>query len=309
MNNIQQNHIKKRKNFLVLIIMVLVMILNGHVFASNNLLQQEVENFSEELNFNDIISTLQEFTEDVDLTGVAQGLISGDSNALSGFGSLVVNILGENLFSVIKQMISLLVFIVIMAIAKAMELDEKSQISKVANIICILVVTTIFISSYIEICDTVVNAVRREGQIVQILSPLLMCALMITGAITTTSLIEPIILLLVGIVTTVITNLVMPIISLSLVFNIISSLSESLKFNKLSKFLNSIGLGVIAVIFTLFLGLTELQTSITTSVDSVTVDVSQAAVSNFIPVVGKFVSDSVEYIFGAVGIIGKTRTE
>lgn len=203
-------------------------------------------------------------------------------------------------------MISLLVFIVIMAIAKSMELDSKSQISKVANIICILVITTIFISSYIEICDTVVKTIKTEGAVVQIVSPILMCALIITGAMTTTSLIEPIILLLVGIVTTVIVNIVMPLISLSVVFNIISSLSESLKFNKLSKFLNSIGMGVIAVIFTLLLGLTELQTTITTSVDSVTVDVSQAAVSNFVPVVGKFVSDSVEYIFGAIGIIGKT---
>lgn len=196
-----------------------------------------------------------------------------------------------------------------MAIVKSMELDGKSQISKVASIICILVITTIFISSYIEICNVVTNAIKTEGMIVQIVSPLLMCALMITGAITTTSLIEPIILLLVGVVTTVIINFVMPLISLSVVFNIISSLSESLKFSKLSNFLNSISMGGIAVIFTLFLGLTELQTSVTTSVDSVTVDVSQAAVSNFVPVVGKFVSDSVEYIFGAIGIIGKTRTE
>ena len=196
-----------------------------------------------------------------------------------------------------------------MAIVKSMELDGKSQISKVASIICILVITTIFISSYIEICNVVTNAIKTEGMIVQIVSPLLMCALMITGAITTTSLIEPIILLLVGVVTTVIINFVMPLISLSVVFNIISSLSESLKFSKLSNFLNSISMGGIAVIFTLFLGLTELQTSVTTSVDSVTVDVSQAAVSNFVPVVGKFVSDSVEYIFGAIGIIGKSRTE
>ena len=283
--------------------------MDGYVFANSNLLEQEIENFSEELNFNQMLSTLQEYAEDVDLKDVAAGLISGDSEALSGIGKAVTKILGKNIFSVVKQMLSLLVFIVIMAIAKAMELDDKSQISKVANIICILVITIIFISSYIEICDITVTAVRREGQIVQILSPLLMCALMITGAITTTSLIEPIILLVVGIVTHIITALVIPLLSLSVVFNIISSLSDSLKFNKLSKFLNSIGLGIIAVIFTLFLGLTELQTSITTSIDAVTVDVSQAAVSNFIPVVGKFVSDSVEYIFGAVGIIGKTRAE
>ena len=46
--------------------------------------------------------------------------------------------------------------------------------------------------------------------------------------------------------------------------------------------------------------------SVTTSIDEVTVKTTQAAVSNLVPVVGKFVSDSLEVVMGASEIIGKS---
>jgi len=61
----------------------------------------------------------------------------------------------------------------------------------------------------------------------------------------------------------------------------------------------------IGIVFTLFIGVLELESGITTSIDEVTVKTTQAAVSNLVPVVGKFVSDSLEVVMGASEIIGK----
>ena len=63
---------------------------------------------------------------------------------------------------------------------------------------------------------------------------------------------------------------------------------------------------VVGVLFTLFLGVLSLESSVSSSVDSLTVKTTQAAVSNFVPVVGKFFSDSFETVVGATKIIGKT---
>ena len=61
---------------LALIVMVLVMSVSGQVWATSDLLNKEIENFSEELNLNGVISTLQEFTEDIDLKEFGKNLIS-----------------------------------------------------------------------------------------------------------------------------------------------------------------------------------------------------------------------------------------
>ena len=52
-----------------------------------------------------------------------------------------------------------------------------------------------------------------------------------------------------------------------------------------------------------FLTILSIETNLTTSVDSLAVKTTQSAVSNFVPVVGKFFSDSFESVVGASKII------
>ena len=54
---------------------------------------------------------------------------------------------------------------------------------------------------------------------------------------------------------------------------------------------------------TIFLGIMSLETSISSSVDSLAIKATTSAVSNFVPVVGKFFSDSFETVVGASKII------
>ena len=65
------------------------------------------------------------------------------------------------------------------------------------------------------------------------------------------------------------------------------------------------------VILTLFVGVTSLEGSLSSSVDGVTAKTTKAAVSNFIPVVGKILGDAVDTVMGcsiilknALGVVG-----
>lgn len=71
-------------------------------------------------------------------------------------------------------------------------------------------------------------------------------------------------------------------------FNVICSISENIRLEKLSKFFSNVSLWTIGVVLTVFLGVLSLETSLSSSVDSLSVKTTQAAVSNFVPVVGKF---------------------
>ena len=93
--------------------------------------------------------------------------------------------------------------------------------------------------------------------------------------------------------------------TLSLVFNIITNLSDKIKLENFSKLLSSSSMWILSLILALFLGVLELESSISTSVDKITVKTAETAVSNLVPVVGKFVSDSLEIVMGSTEIIGK----
>lgn len=97
----------------------------------------------------------------------------------------------------------------------------------------------------------------------------------------------------------------------STALGIISQISEKVQIDKLAKFFKSSAIWVLGVILTLFVGITSLEGSLSSSVDGVTAKTTKAAVSSFIPVVGKILGDAVDTVMGcsvilknAIGVVG-----
>ncbi len=139
----------------------------------------------------------------------------------------------------------------------------------------------------------------------QTVTPFIMIVMVASGGIVSSNLIQPIILFIASLVGFLVNYIVIPFITISIVMNIVSMFGTSIRLNKLGSVFSKSGLWITAVVFTLFLSVISVKGSITTSIDSTVIKTTQTAVSNFIPVVGKFVSDSLESIMGATEVIGK----
>ena len=154
------------------------------------------------------------------------------------------------------------------------------------------------ISTFKATCVTVTT-------LMQVISPFLMAVLIATGGITTTGIIQPLLLFISSFIGYIITNVIVPFLSISVAFNIIHSLNSKVGLSKMSKMFSSSSVWIIGVILTVFLGILSMETSITSSVDSLAIKTTSAAVSNFVPVVGKLFSDSFETVVGATKIVSK----
>ena len=94
---------------------------------------------------------------------------------------------------------------------------------------------------------------------------------------------------------------------------IINNLSQSIKLKKLSSFIKNVNIVTIGAIFTIYLGLVSIQGMYVTSFDKFSVKTAKFAIGNFIPVVGGFVSDSMDIllsssqliknVFGGIGLV------
>ena len=148
------------------------------------------------------------------------------------------------------------------------------------------------------------NSIDNIITIIQVASPFLMGVLIATGSMTAAGLIQPLILFAVSAISFLISYIVVPLIVVSVAFNIVHSLNEGLGLAKLSKSFLNFSLWSVGVMLTIFLGILSLESSISSSVDSLAVKATSSAVSNFVPVVGKFFSDSLETVIGASKIVG-----
>ena len=235
---------------------------------------------------NTINSSVREnIGEDFNFKNMANEIINKNNINYKKIFMKLLDLFFKEISSAIKGAITIFIVVVIMAVLSNLELEKKSEITKVKML---------------------TNVVHTQTTLMQVISPFLLAVLIATGKITTTGIIQPLLLFLASFVGGVITYFVIPLLSISVAFNVICSISENIKLEKMSKIFSSVSLWTVGVVLTVFLGVLSLETSLSTSVDSLGVKTTQAAVSNFVPVVGKFFSDSLEVVVGATKIIGKT---
>ena len=277
---------------------------------NNDLMNSAKEDISEGVDFDEFVNTMDEYIKDnniadIDLKEIANNMLNSKETDYNTIFIKILSLFSKDIVKALTGGITIFIIVIIMGVISSMELESKSDVTKIAHLACFLVIATLTISSFIEIITNFKDVVSTLTTIMQVISPFLMAILLATGAITSTGIIEPLLLFIASAIGFIINYIVVPFMCISVAFNVISSMSQNLRLTKMSKLFNSTSLWIIGIIFTVFLGILSLETSLSSSVDTLAVKTTQAAVSNFVPVVGKFFSDSFETVVGATKIISK----
>ena len=299
---------KNITNFFIILILVFCMLFTTKIHASD-LIIEETANM---LKLSDMIDSLNEYKEnseigkELELDDIAQNLITGKNTDYSKIVQKVLDIFASNVISVLKNGIAILVVIVLIGIFSSLELDKSSTVSKITFLISYIIIVTILANMYVGVIESYRETISILTAVMQTVTPFVMIVMVFSGGIVSSNLIQPMILFIASLVGFLINYIVIPFVTIAIVIKIVSSFSDKVRLNRLGDLFSKSGLWITSVVFTLFLSVISVKGSITTSVDSTVIKTTQTAVSNFIPVVGKFVSDSLESIMGATEVIGKT---
>ena len=244
--------------------------------------------------------------DDVDFYSIASSLIKSNSIDYKSLSLRVLSFFFKEVMGALKASITIVFVIVIMAIISNIELEKNSDVIKIAHLGCFAAIATITVATFVDVIATFKTVITTLTTLMQVISPFLMAILISTGAITSTGIVQPLLLFVASAIGFLVNYVVIPFISISVAINVICSISDNLKLEKMSKLFSSSAIWIVGVILTIFLSILSLETSLTSSVDTLAVKTTQSAVSNFVPVVGKFFSDSFESVVGATKVVGKT---
>lgn len=292
----------KQKVIVIVIISIILFSAGNNCLATENTIKE----VGTSLNIEGLITTLNEYTKDIDLDEMSDSLLNGDGIDYDVIGKFVSSHLLLEIKSSIKTALSIVIILVLLAVIKSLELEKEGTISSITNLIGFLLIVTMLIKNYSSNLILLKETINSLTNIVSVVSPVMLAILIATGEIVTSGIISPILLFLTGSIGVVVSNIIIPLLTLSLVLNIITKCSNVVKLDRISKICSSSAMWIVSVVFALFLGVLGLESSISTSIDGVTVKTTQAAVSNMVPVVGKFLSDSIEIVMGASELIGKS---
>lgn len=300
------------KKIITVIVMILIVLLSNSSYAND---EKTITEQQEEFKIQDFIKNSEKFTgeffDDIDINEILNSAIKGEVDN-STLLKKILNILGKEVTTNIKALVSILAIILIHSILKAItEGLENNNISKLIYYVQYILIVTVIMSNFTEIIKLVQDTTGNLVGFMNMLVPLLITLMMYTGSITTSSVVEPIILFMINFIGNIIQSLIIPFVLILTSLVIISKISDKVQINKLSNFFKSSIVWFLGIILTIFVGVVSLEGTLSSSVDGITAKTTKAVVSSAIPVVGKILGDAVDTVLGcgivlknAVGLVG-----
>ena len=304
----------------IIIILILIILIPIPVLAENEKINEETnkeimlstqENFNISQFLKDIETYTGDFFDDMDISEMLNQAIQGKIDNKTLY-TKILSILGTEITSTLKILISILVVIVIHGILKSMTDNlENNNISQIIYFVQYILIVTLIMANFTNIIELVKETTNNLVGMINVLIPLLLTLMIYTGSIATSTIIEPIILFAINFIGNSIQNILLPVMLIIVVFSIISKISQKVQIENLSKFLKSGVIWFLGIVLTIFVGIVSLEGTLSSSVDGITAKTAKAAVSSVIPVVGKVLGDVVDSVLGcgvilknAVGFVG-----
>lgn len=188
---------------------------------------------------------------------------------------------------------------------------DESSISKIANLVIFIVLIYFALQSFYLSYTYAKDAMETMSGFIIALMPLMLAIIASLGQLMSVAFFHPLILFLIHFSSLLLSNFVLPLLYLAALLMIVSQLNENFKLNHLATLFRSISLGILGVYVTAFLTVMSIQGTVTSIQDGVALKTAKFFAGNFIPVIGKALTDATDTILGsalllknAIGVIG-----
>lgn len=130
--------------------------------------------------------------------------------------------------------------------------NYEGNVSEMAFYVCYMLVIVLVVTSFTNIISVCTQAISKLKNFMNLIIPILITFLLTLGNIATASTIQPIILIMISFITTLISNLIIPVIIASTILNLVGSISKEVKVDNISKFFKKSMLYLIELIMLIF---------------------------------------------------------
>lgn len=250
---------------------------------------------------------------DFQVQDLLREVMSGHADfSVSGIIEWIFLTLWKEVFAVGKLMVFVLALSLLSSYLHNLHIGISNEgVAQVSSFVCYVLIAGIAAAAFYEVVNYGQTAVENMALFMRILVPIVITTLVSSGAILSASVFEPTLLAIIEIALTLIKNIFIPLVLLATAMNIVNGLSEKFHVDKLVQLLNKFVKWGLSALLMIFVGVAGAQSLSAATADGLSVKVTKFAASNFIPVVGGILSDSVETVMNcsvvlknAVGVTG-----
>lgn len=225
------------------------------------------------------------------------------SYTIKDFSQNILKFLFKEIIGNSKLLIELLFIGIMCSILQNIQNSFDSYgVSKIAYYVCFLLMITIIIKSFTLTMNVAKGAIDSMVQFTNALMPALLTLLAAVGGFTSAAMLDPVLVFVIKIISDIIRDFIIPLTMLVVVLNIVDSMSENIKVTRLAELIKQINYWTLGIIMTIFVGFITVRSSASSTIDQVTLKTTKYALDNFVPVVGKCMSDAISTVAGYTAI-------
>lgn len=176
---------------------------------------------------------------------------------------------------------------------------EQSSISKVAYSIVYMVLIILALNSFHVAIQYTTETIDKMIAFLMAMIPLLLALVASSGGIISAAFFHPVLIFLMNTSGILIQYVVLPMLFLSAILNIVSTLTEQYKVTQLAQMLRNWAIGILGAFMTIFLGVISVQGSTSAVADGITIRTAKFVTGNFIPVIGRMFTDATDTVISA----------
>ncbi|MFP4661888.1 MAG: stage III sporulation protein AE [Halanaerobiales bacterium] len=278
------------------------------VIQQEDVILQQLDNLNlrdlqKEINrINDRVDT---YLPEINLQDILIGFIRGELEvSWSNIVKTILKYLGKEVTANFNLLGQIIILSVISAVLSIFHQSFSSKtISNTANVIIFLIISVLILQAFNLAIQIGIETINTMVSFIQALLPILLSLLVSMGALTSAAIFHPLTLMIITVLSTSVKYIIFPMIFLSVVLNIVTRINLDFSLSRLAGLFKEISMGMLGLMFMLFIGGLLLQGGAAAITDSLSLRTAKYLTGTFVPVIGKIFSDAVDLIVGCSLII------
>ncbi len=312
----------KKKATLIFLIIIIIICFPFSISYAEETEEQINDNVDQELELVDWTSIEEYLTTITSKEGnifsssvkqTIKDIINGKTTiSANTFLEFITSVFFGQLFNMLPQLITILVVCILCGIiTRSKNTIIASSTNELIFFVCYGIIIIAVLVEVWKLINITRETIYNLKGLVNLIMPLLLTFMSAIGGKVSMQVYQPSIALFSGTIIEIVVNIILPLSIITIVFSLVSNLSNNIKLEKMAQFFKNISVAILGVVFTVFTSFLTVQGITASSIDTVSIRAAKFATRNYIPILGGYLSEGFDLIVAssmliknALGVVG-----
>lgn len=265
-------------------------------------LEEQVDAGLDNLDFSQVNDLVGDLVGDVIVK--IQQIVNGQFDNAESFLQMIFMLLGESISSLLPQLVSLFVVLVLVGIVRATSGGLISQSTdQIVSFVGKSVILLTLISMFVDVFRQVSETINQLTALSNVSMPILLTLVVANGSSNISAVCQPSMVMFSGVIIGIVQKILLPLTASGVAFSFVSNLSQNVKVTQMATFLNKSASWILGILFTVFSAFTSVQGITASTMDGISYRMAKFTTKNYIPILGGYISDGFDIVVASTSLI------